>query len=434
MMLKVGCSEQILEVPLFAELYGYGPFAGRRNTGVHDPLCCRTVSFNNGGRRAMIVYTDTCTTDDLYAREMRARIATELNVEADGIAFIATHTHSAPKLGRPEDGIAWGEPHPEFQKTWKRAVMKVAEAAIANEEEIVSVEAGAAPLSMKLGANRVEVEKNVTDPAIRWAKFLRPDGSCKLLLHNHGVHGVSMNLPFHKLVSADWMGAANRLIRERKLADMPLFMLGACGDINTYTSCNKLKNDTAAELIASQYIADLEKDMANGGEKITDMAISSELKTLAFPDVPQTAAELRKDAATLGELMKNHADRLQEMAILLEHGKNLHSYHDLQVIRIGGLSMYFIPGELFIEPGMELLEKSPSKHPFIATVANGNGTYFPSGSDMKNYPTIESVKDCKNNCAFGYYEIYGYMHSHRFKYRDDIASFVVEELLALKGI
>ena len=32
----IGAAENILEVPLFAELGGYGPFRGRRNWGVRD--------------------------------------------------------------------------------------------------------------------------------------------------------------------------------------------------------------------------------------------------------------------------------------------------------------------------------------------------------------------------------------------------------------
>ena len=36
--IRFGAAENIVEVPLFAELGGYGPFHGRRNIGVRDPL------------------------------------------------------------------------------------------------------------------------------------------------------------------------------------------------------------------------------------------------------------------------------------------------------------------------------------------------------------------------------------------------------------
>ena len=42
-----GAAENVVEVPLFAELGGYGPFRGRRNIGVRDPLWCRVLTFND---------------------------------------------------------------------------------------------------------------------------------------------------------------------------------------------------------------------------------------------------------------------------------------------------------------------------------------------------------------------------------------------------
>ncbi|MBR4666784.1 MAG: hypothetical protein IKO93_23145, partial [Lentisphaeria bacterium] len=79
-MFQTGCAEQQLDVPLFAELCGYGQFLGRRNRGIHDPLFCRVFSFNDNGERAMIVYTDICSTDDVYAREMRGKLACRFGI------------------------------------------------------------------------------------------------------------------------------------------------------------------------------------------------------------------------------------------------------------------------------------------------------------------------------------------------------------------
>ena len=75
-----------MEVPLFTELYGYGHFASRRNTGVYEPLYCRAFTFYDGRHRAVIVYSDLCTTDDQFARELRAQIATRLRIRPEGIA------------------------------------------------------------------------------------------------------------------------------------------------------------------------------------------------------------------------------------------------------------------------------------------------------------------------------------------------------------
>ncbi len=38
----------------------------------------------------------------------------------------------------------------------------------------------------------------------------------------------------------------------------------------------------------------------------------------------------------------------------------------------------------------------------------------------------------KDNKVFGFYDVYLYMHMHRFKYADNIGSFVVDQLLKLE--
>ena len=434
-MFKVGCAEYQLEIPLFAELYGYGPYAGRRNTGVHEPLFCRAFSFFNGEKLAMIVYSDLCSTDDQYAREMRAVIASRLRIDPEGIAFVATHTHSGPAMSADSPDTS-GIRNADFQEYWKQVVLKVAVQAFLDEERIASAEAGKAPLARPIGANRVEPEKNITDPAIRWMRFIRPDGSVKLLIHNHGVHGIADNGPLYKKASSDWMGAANRIIRERKLADYALFLQGPAGDINTRTSCAAEKRETVGSELAGEYVEYLARGLSSG-TPVDAGKIAFGLETFEFPTVRQTPEELRKDAAAFRARGKTdrekdywaiNASRLEEMALMAEKGYELGICHDLQIIRLGETEFYFIPGELYIEPGIELLNGSAAKYAFAATLSNGNGAYFFTEKSASRYPTPFTPAEK----MFGYYEIYGYMHQLRFKYRNHIASFIINSLKAME--
>ena len=435
-MFKIGCSEQILEVPLFAELYGYGPYAARRNTGVHEPLYCRAFSFSDGKKRAMIVYSDVCSTDDLYARELRAVIASRFRMDPEGIAVVATHTHSGPALNSDSPDTS-GIRNAEFQNIWKRTAIRVAEQAFRNEEEIVSAEAGKAFLDRPIGTNRVDSKSNITDPAIRWMRFIRPDGSVKLLIHNHGVHGIADNGPLYKKVSSDWMGAANRIIRERQLADYALFLQGPAGDINTRTCCRVENRDTVGSELASEYVDHLAAGLKDGS-KVDFGELSFRLKTFEFPTVKQTPEELLEDAAAFrarGKTVQEkdywaiNASRLEEMAQLAEQGYELGISHDLQIIRIGETEFYFVPGELYIEPGIELLDGSASKYPFAATLANGNGGYLFTEKSALRYPSPSTTAEK----MFGFYEIYGYMHQLRFKYQNRIAPFIISSFRAMEN-
>lgn len=434
-MFKIGCAESVLEVPLFAELYGYGHFASRRNTGVHEPLYARAVTFYDGTKRALIIYSDLCTTDTRFARELRAQIAGKLRINPEGIAFAATHTHSGPALSA-ESADTSGIRNREFEQHWKTTVVSLACKAFENEEEIASADTGCACLDRPIGTNRVEPDRNVTDPGIRWVRFKRADGSVKLLIHNHAVHGIADGGALYYKVSSDWMGAANRMIKERSLAEFPIFLQGPAGDINTRTNQVAQNSRPTGSQLASEYLEYLERDFANG----TPLALEKiryVLRTFDFPTVYQTPEELRRDGDSLRARGRNdrekeywgiNAMRLDEMALLAEKGFDLGVNLDLQVIALGDAAFFFIPGELYIEPGMELLEKSAAKFPFAATVANGSGQYFFTEKSSRRYPEIS----CTAEKLFGFYEIYGYMHSLHFKYQDSICPFVISKLLGLE--
>ncbi|MBT7163875.1 MAG: hypothetical protein HN904_13930, partial [Victivallales bacterium] len=78
--MRVGCAERVIETPLFVELYGYGPFLGRRNRGVRDPLRCRAASFDDDDQRVLILANDLVTMSRSGAWEIRQGIAGKANI------------------------------------------------------------------------------------------------------------------------------------------------------------------------------------------------------------------------------------------------------------------------------------------------------------------------------------------------------------------
>ena len=427
-MFKIGCAEKMLEVPLFVELYGYGPFAGRRNQGTLEPLYARAFSFFDGEKRVLMLYADTCSILDDVTDHFRAVLGEKFGIAPECITLSGTHTHSAPAMGLGAAPSS-GTPDPEYVEYFEKIIMEVAEKAIADEEEIVKAEAGKAPLSEKVGVNRVDPENGLTDSAIRWVRFYKKDGSCKVMIHNHAAHGIACNGGLARLVSSDWMGAANRLMKAANLCEMPLYFQGSAGDINSAKAYSNTNDRNIAETIARTYVEDLKKDFANGVE-IPLGKFTCSLEKFDFPTVKQDAPSLRRDAELLREAkLMNFAHRFDEMAILLETGKGIAPHiHDLQVIQMGDLSFFFVPGELFIEPGLEILNGAKAKFPILATLANGNSAYIFSEKNAKNFPSIHQ----RPEKLFGFYEVYCYMHFLRFKFVDNIADFVVQNLLKLE--
>jgi len=224
------------------------------------------------------------------------------------------------------------------------------------------------------------------------------------------------------------MGEVNRLIVEHELADHPLFIQAAAGDQNTmqFGDCP----DQTMSMIGEQYIADLEKSIAADGEKINVEPVHASLKTIELPTIQQNAKELRSDAENpvVKEKMPVHAQRLQELAILVERDGERRIFHDIQMLRIGDITIYAIPGELFVSSGKQIMTSSSSSFPIVATLANGDGAYIAPKSVFEAHPKIDSSDSWG---TFGFYEIYCYPSGMRMKYADNVADVVINELLKM---
>ena len=429
--MKAGVAESQLTVPLFTELAGYGPFRGRRNIGTRDPLFCRALTFNDGNRRNVVVVSDAIVTDDLDARILRAKISIEHGILPKGIMFAGTHTHSGPSMSR---AVGWGELNPEYIEHWRTTVLETVRKAIASEEEVRAF-SGKALLPSKIGYNRADPVKDHTDPEIRWIKLVREDGSVKTLIHNHAMHGVCFSFN-QKRVSADWMGEANRVIKERRMADIPFFIYGAAGDINfkwtKSTLAGATLEDRDKELYnyCQIYANALEASIAEGGKEISLGPIEAALDTFELPTCIETAAELRRNAELLKNVWSFASDRYIEMAVLADMGKDFRVFKDLQALRMGDFALYAFPGEPFIQLGVDIMKRSPFAFPMAVGVANGNGRYFPDKECFDRNPALITDPDCKD-IPYGYYEIWAGAGRYMPRYQDNIAEFLVDNVLAL---
>ena len=432
-MITVGGAENIVEVPLFAELGGYGPFLGRRNLGVRDPLYCRVLTVNDGVRRNVLIVTDTIASDEKQCRVLRMELASEFALYPESILFMATHTHSA--AGVASCDVGYGEPSAEFLDNWRRTVRATLIAALASEEPVRAF-AGRAPVRKVLGQRRTTAEDRHTDPEIRFVKFVRGDGSVKVLLHNHAMHGVVFGA--QRYVSADWMGDANAKIKARKLAEIPMFLYGTAGDINVIWTHPAEERERNLEWIGTSYVDDLENALDQCGE-ISLGPTAAILQAVEFPTEPVDPAVCRDTAARLlaklpnefERLLRYIHDRLLEMAVLAERGHDFRVIRDLQVLKMGDLKIYAVPGEPFLAVGEALRAGSDAKFPLAVSVANGDAGYYPTREMFEQYPDMFC---CDDFGAFGFYEVWFGPGMHRAKFKPEIVEFLVGKLQELGRI
>lgn len=428
--IKVGCAESVIDAPLFAELYGYGPFIARRNRGVRDPLYCRCASFCDGRTRVLIISNDLVTMDPDRAWDVRGKVAASGKIPAENIMLCGSHTHAGPTISQ---GIGWGEVDPVFVSNWQDTACRTALAAMADETPVAMV-CGAAALTGNLGYNRVWPD-GPTDPEIRWAVFRAADGAVKLLLHNYAMHGVVFGRSM-KHVSADWPGAVNSALIDRQFAQHVVFLQGAAGDINSGPPCCLPLAEGEKELarIADVYLESLKAGMS-AGVQFAAAPVRALLKKMKLPSVPASPSELRETAAKLRTLglpdadnrVDYQANRLEEMALMAEHGADLSVTTDLQVFRIGELLIYAVGGEPFSEIGREILEHSPGRQAMLASIANDNLRYIPPPRVFRAHPDVFTRKR-----DLGYYEVhFAGLGRCRAKYRPEIGPFLVEHYLKM---
>jgi hypothetical protein len=242
-----------------------------------------------------------------------------------------------------------------------------------------------------------------------------------------------------RYASADWMGEANKLIKERAMAEIPIFMYGTAGDVNViWTHLKAEERHLNLEWIGESYVNDLQTDL-DKCEEIDLSDIRADLKAFEFPTEPVDAEEYRKIAAELlsrkdrnpefAHLTQFIHDRMIEMAVLKERGHDFRVIRDLQVLKMGGLSFFAIPGEPFLAVGEELREKSVNAFPVAVSVANGDAGYYPTQEMFEMYPTIF---DCDDFGAFGFYEVWFGPGLHRPKFQKTIVKFITGKLLEME--
>jgi hypothetical protein len=224
--MKAGAAERRLELPSGIPMMGYGARTGTAE-GLHDPLHARALYLEQGGR-ALLVQLEVCLLAVPQARALRERVAERTGLARDAVWIAATHTHSGP-----ETGIAAslaGEAAPDWVAPVHDAAVEAAARAVASARP---ARAGFARAEAAIGRNRREAD-GLVDPEIVVLRVDGRDGAPLAVAFVHGTHPTVLghdNLAW----SADWPGAAAAEIADALPGAVPIFLLGAHGDVDPRT-------------------------------------------------------------------------------------------------------------------------------------------------------------------------------------------------------
>lgn len=320
---------------------------------VHDPLQAKVVVLDSENEKVALVALDLIWTTTQFMTAVRDSIRRETGIE--NVICALTHTHGS------------GRPHDEYYERVLPLIVEAAQRAHDNRQPVVGTYGRR---ELQEGYNRRTVKSDGTvdmlwnnreriatapvdtEVGVLTLRSIR-DESVIATLVNYSVHPViSMNFS-ELIVSADYPGVMSRKV-EAELGGLCVFLLGAAGDINPFDA-DMFRYATTAETFAQvELVGHVVAEKVLEASRAPQFAVGD--PTLNFR---RNYIELRNRAAD-----QNSQETRRAEVDTLVIGDNF--------------ALATIPGEPFVELGLDLKKRSPLAATWTVANANDYFGYLPT--------------------------------------------------------
>ncbi|MGW4959279.1 hypothetical protein ACWEPL_18795 [Nonomuraea sp. NPDC004186] len=368
--MRVGHGTAELPVPDGTPMGGYIDRPGP-STGLADPLSVSAVTWSDGGRRFALAIADViCVNEDLAARARQAA--------GCELWLAASHTHAGPETGC----VPGGGPTPE---PWLGRLTEAVRTAVRR-----AIEAERPCEGM---AYRGELHGVGADRSRPGAPAVVPLDL--IAVRDGGLAGVLAVLPVHptvlpaanRLVSADLVGAVRASLRRRLGEDVWVAVAtGAAGDISTR---HTRRGQDAAELRRlGELVADRCAELLAGPGtplwRAGPTGISWATRRLTLEPAATTADEAAllagyEQAAASGDPVATRLARSRLEGLRARTAPPVRTGVDVNVARLGGLSLAGLPGEPFLAVAERVADR-PGEPTVVLGYVNGYPGYLPTAA------------------------------------------------------
>ncbi|NOZ20531.1 MAG: hypothetical protein GXP25_05510 [Planctomycetes bacterium] len=390
--LQLGTAQVNITPPLGVSLAG--SFNDRKATDIHDDLHVKTMVIGNGETKLAIAICDIILIERQDTDIAKERIAEECGIPPDHVMICATHTHSA---AAPAD-ILSVQREGEYMLRVRRKIADSVRLAVdrmeptlwgrgvGHEDRVVScrrfrMKTGGVRMNPGLNdPNRLEPEGPI-DPDVNVLCFKRSDKSTAGLLCNYALHYVSSRGKGTE-ISANYFAAfceiIQRLLGERFQA---ILANGCCGDINnSYATTIPHKTGPYEQLrhVATVLAAEVLKTV-EFMEFTPEAELGASMEKLVIKRrTPggEELARIKRDLDSYGGNEERYQQYAGEHDLLKQAPTEDKTY--VSAMRIGDLALVGLPGEIFVEIGLEIKKRSPFKHTFCVELANDWIGYIPT--------------------------------------------------------
>ncbi|MDI3542545.1 MAG: hypothetical protein PWP57_148 [Candidatus Atribacteria bacterium] len=399
MTMRVGFSEIVITPPVGITLGGYSA-RKEPSCGVHDDLHVRSFRFVDGKEIFLLIVCEVLGLPLSFVEETRAKIARTIPINPQNVLIIATHTHSGPDL-------------PTFiRENLEREWLTVFSNQIVGSALVAWNNLSEACLKYSLGSisgigvNRRNPASGLVDNDVSVLVIEDKNKVKKGVIFNYACHPVVLG-PDNLLITADYPGftsAALKSVFGNELC--AAFTLGACGDVNTGHSADlsaigeEIPGRTfeRAQSLGYKLAGEVVKGVESSREIEDKLIVKHLMVNLPLRKLSSLEKAEKKLSSWLGRLEEMEHDipsflekeeQIKKEIVYAEVERDLareikrrkaqkEVKTELHVAILGDVALVFLPGEVFVEIGIDIKKMSPFENTIVITMANDYFGYLPT--------------------------------------------------------
>ena len=383
--MKAGFSQAKVTPPIGMEMEGLGQKGGCQ--AVHDDLFVRASFFSHEGRQVAILGSDLLFFERKDVDRFKGAIGREIDLAPSRILINTSHNHAGPRLTH------WhysGGGDPAYVDQVESAIVTACREARARLTE-VTIHAGTTRTRVPVSRRKPgpggkaqwlpNPEGTVCD-ALPFCLFKDAAGRVVTLLFSVSCHPSIYHGP---QITAEFPGAATRLLNERFRTEGSNFLQGTGGDTKPFTiaddpTCWRRGDfadiEAAGAEIARQIIA-----AAQAGLTDVRPRLAFRMEDLAWPlEAPPDRAELERIADSDKESANRRAWAKEMLSILARSGELPRIAEvGLHAIQLGeGLRLIGLEGEAVAGLGLVILKEFNKGVTFPLGYTDGCQLYLPT--------------------------------------------------------
>lgn len=387
---KVGVGITVINPFLDVPLAGY--YYPRMPAGIHDDLHAKALVLDNGHDRIVLAAFHLVHVPRTAVEDARFRIQEEFGIPPDHVLITATHSHTGPqlvpqyvqKLGHwIADSVKMAE-HNKQPAQLRWAVEE--EPSLLHNRRYLMKDG---KVVTNPGFLNTDIVKPVgpIDPRLPVLTAETPQGRRIMTWVNYSMHQDTVGGDW---ISADYSYYLGRLLSRFQGPDITtIFTIGAAGDINHWDfskpgpqrgfstakrigdvlGADVLKAYTQLQPVDSNRIRAMSSTLSLPFQNITRQDVQKANHILAVP--PPQNVDFTLDRVWATKVMKIHDSKKPDLDA------------EVQVLTIGPVAFVGIPGELFVQLGMQIVKESPFPHTAVLELANQDIGYIPTEEAFK---------------------------------------------------